>query len=164
MSEPGKAIALLRAEVGKTRALLADVDQYFREVRRDEIGGEGRSRGAGLIVAQILENSYTRLETLFLRISQFFKNSLSESRWHADLLEKMTLAIPGIRVAVLSETSYQAFAELLRFRHFKRYYFHLDFDWDRLDMLIRKYDAAYPAVLREIAAFDEFLEQLAREA
>lgn len=164
MSEQGRAIALLRAEVGKTRALLTEIDRYFQEVRRDEIGRGGRSRGAGLIVAQILENFYTCLETLFLRISQFFENSLSESRWHADLLEKMTLAIPDIRVAVLSETSYQALAELLRFRHFKRYYFHLDFDWDRLDLLIRKYDAAYPAILREMAAFDDFLRQLAEEA
>jgi len=156
-------IDVLRAELHKTLVLLGEIDGYFREVRSEEIGLRGKTRGAALIVAQILENFYTCLETLFLRISQFFENSLSQGRWHADLLEKMTLNIPGVRIAVISDETYEALSELLRFRHFKRYYFHLDYDWDRLDLLVRKYDAVYPAALKDLASFEDFLTELSRE-
>ena len=42
---------------------------------------------------------------------------------------------------------------LMRFRHFKRYYFHLDYDWDRLEYLIALVRRVAPEIARE---FDEF--------
>ena len=41
---------------------------------------------ATLIVAGLLDNYYACLETVFLRISQFFENELSSDHWHADRL------------------------------------------------------------------------------
>ena len=46
--------------------------------------------------------TYTALETLFLRVSQFFENRLAPDRWHSDLLEKMTLEVPGIRQPLIA--------------------------------------------------------------
>lgn len=54
------------------------------------------------------------LSTLFLRISQFFENSLESSRWHTDLLDKMTLHITGIRERVVPMVK----KDLGRFRTF----------------------------------------------
>ncbi len=163
MSDRVKAVSLLRVEIDKTRKLLRESQDYFQYVRNDEIVRFGKTKSTALIVAQILENFYTCLETFFLRISQFFENSLRQERWRHDLLEKMTLAIPGIRPAVISSETYRALEELLRFRHFKRYYFELDFDWAKLDFLTLKYDQVYPSVLRDIESFDEFLRDIAGE-
>lgn len=53
----------------------------------------GRTNNAALIVSGLIENYYTCLETIFVRVSQFFENSLGSERWHADLLDRMTLEI-----------------------------------------------------------------------
>ena len=48
-------------------------------------------------------------------------------------------------------------SELLRFRHFKRYYFKLEYDWDRLDFLIAKLRQAHPLVVRDLERFGRFM-------
>jgi Uri superfamily endonuclease len=78
---------------------------------------------AALIVAGLLDNYYTCLETVFLRISHFFENELSSDHWHSDLLEKMTIRIEGVRIPAVSESNQGNLIELLKFRHFRRYYF-----------------------------------------
>jgi hypothetical protein len=120
----------------------------------------GRTDNAALIVAGHLERYYTCLETVFLRISQIFENNLAADRWHADLLEKMTLRIEGIRMPAVSEANQGNLLELLKFRHFRRYYFEAEFEWDRLDLLVRTLDRAHPMVKRDLAGFTEFLWSL----
>ena len=71
---------------------------------------------------------YTCLETIFLRISQSFENRLEPARRHNDLLRKMTLEVEGVRAAAVSEEAFFPLFELLKFRHFKRYYFDLESD------------------------------------
>ena len=46
----------------------------------------GKTSDPILIPVQILENGYTAVETLFLRISQAFENNLNTERWHSGLL------------------------------------------------------------------------------
>ena len=48
--------------------------------------------------------------------------------------------------------------ELLKFRHFKRYYFDLDYDWDRLDFLVRKVRQLHPSLGKSLARFVDFLQ------
>ncbi len=97
---------------------------------------------------------------MFLRISQFFENNLRPQKWHQELLRKMTLRIAGTREAVLSDKAYSILVELLRFGHFKRYYFEIEYDWDRLDFLMKKLDQLTPIIRQNIAAFTGFLEKI----
>ena len=120
----------------------------------------GRTANAALIVAGLLENYYTCLETIYIRISQYFENDLTADRWHTDLLEKMTLHIEGVRVPVVSEKNYRNLLELLKFRHFKRYYFETEYDWDRLDFLMKKLNAAHPQVHADLESFKQFLRKI----
>ena len=76
---------------------------------------------------------------------------MNDSRWHADLLEKMTLRIEGTRDAVISDSTAAALSELMKLRHFRRYYFELEYDWDKLDCLqkvLARVRAATAASLR----------------
>jgi hypothetical protein len=50
----------------------------------------------------------------------------------------MTLQIPGLREKVLSDKTSRDLGELLKFRHFKRYYFEFEYDWDCIDFLLKK--------------------------
>jgi hypothetical protein len=113
----------------------------------------GKTADSVLIPVQILENGYTAVETLLLRISQAFENHLDSRRWHADLLEKMILDIQSIRPRVLSAASYQRLTELMRFRHFKRYYFELDFDWRKVDFLVTVYRELVPLLKTDLERF-----------
>jgi len=113
----------------------------------------GKTADSVLIPVQILENAYTAVETLFLRISQAFENHLDSHRWHADLLERMILEVPDIRPRVISAACYQRLAELMRFRHFKRYYFELDFDWRKTDFLITIFRELVPMLNTDLDGF-----------
>ena len=94
------------------------------------------------------------------RISQSFDNNLDAARWHNDLLQKMTLEIDGVRTAAVSEETFSPLFELLKFRHFKRYYFEPEYDWDRLDYLVTKLRQVHPLVARGLERFVRFASAL----
>ena len=150
----------LTALVALHRQRLETVRETLENALTDEVARLGRTRVSALIVAGLLENYYTCLETIFVRISQHFENRLGSERWRQDLLQKMTLEIEGVRVAAISEAAFAPLLELLRFRHFKRYYFELEYDWDRLDFLVGKLRQAHPLVTRDLARFRGFMDAL----
>lgn len=153
-------LRLIIEEISKTRSILDDIYSYLKDFEQKELPKLGRNRTSGLVISQILENAYTSIETLFLRISQFFENSLDNERWHSDLLDKMNLRIEGIREQVISAETHRLLSELMRFRHFKRYYFELDYDWKKLDYLLDVYERLQPKVLQEIDSFSRFLKKM----
>jgi hypothetical protein len=58
------------------------------------------------------------------------------------------------RPAAISEDTHAALRELMRFRHFKRYYLEFDYDWDRLQFLRRKLEQVRPRVRQDLNAFE----------
>ena len=82
---------------------------------------------------------------------------MAPARWHTALLEKMNLEIEGIRPKVVGDGNLVRLRELLRFRHFRRYYVEMEYDWARIDFLLATLDAAHPSVLTDLQAFDAFL-------
>ncbi len=159
MSGTEEALELIQ-EIQKNLTVLDQIYSFLQTVKKKELVLLGKTRSTALILAGILENYYTCLETTFLRISEFFENALKPDRWHAELLRKMTLAIPGNREAVITDKTHSVLSELLRFRHFKKYYFEMDFDWDRLEYLLKKIEQANPMVRRELGSFIRFLEKI----
>ncbi|MGA2545359.1 MAG: hypothetical protein ABSF43_02335 [Rectinemataceae bacterium] len=120
----------------------------------------GRTGNAAVLVAGLIENYYTCLETAFQKISQHFENHLETAKWHSELLLKMTLKIAGARIPAVSEGNYGALLELQKFRHFRRYYFELEYDWDRLDFILRKLEAAHPIAVEDLRRFADFVKSL----
>ncbi len=55
------------------------------------------------IYSGLLENHYTCLQTIMLRVSQYFESNLDPARWHDDLLEKMRLRIENVRVELFDD-------------------------------------------------------------
>jgi len=157
---PSPQPATLKQHVLKHLAVLDRIESFYDDYVA-HIDVNQRSTTDAIVTAEILNNYYTCLETVFLRVSQYFENSLDTAHWHQDLLEKMTIQIDGIRPQVVSDEAAPIFMELLRFRHFCRYYLEFDYDWDRLDFLQKKLAQVRPLVRRDLAAFLAFLEQLA---
>lgn len=153
-------VAELDARIGKTKSLLSRIDAEYDAFMSEDFTRMGRKNTSAMVIAELMVDYYTCLETCFLRISQFFENNLSQDRWHADLLEKMTLRIENSRDAVVSDASAAALGELLKFRHFRRYYFELDYDWDKLEYLQKVYHRVRQQVPVELAEFQTFLQRL----
>jgi hypothetical protein len=65
--------------------------------RSSSVKREDPTRENRIVLAEIIANYYTCLETIFLRVSQHFENNLAAERRHQDLLEKMTIDIDGVR-------------------------------------------------------------------
>ncbi len=80
----------------------------------DEIKQLGKTPTSALIIAGLIENYYTCLETIFVRISQYFGNHLDPERWHSDLLKKMTIEIDGVRTAAVSRDCFSGLFQFLK--------------------------------------------------
>lgn len=152
----------LRAEIARSISVLEKIERYFIAFQQNRLSAEPDT-DAAMVIAQSLTNYYTCIETLFLRISQFFENGLDQGRWHQSLLNKMVLEIPQTRPRVISDATHMVLGEFLKFRHFTRYYFEFDYDWDKLRYLIKKFNDIHDVLKNEIAAFDRYLAALAKE-
>lgn len=152
----------LSAHITSQISVLDEVFSFFSDLMGGDFVAD-RSRKNGIVAAGILENYYTAAETTLFRIAQDFGNSLKSDRWHADLLERLSQELPAVRPRLLSRFTFDRLDELRRFRHFKRYYYRLDYDWDKLDFLAKKLDELHPELLAELHAFLVFLREVAEE-
>ncbi len=162
MKDKHAEVALLLAEVRQSQEAQRHLQLYFDAyLDKRPLHASMRSVEQAIVVSDLLVNYYTCTETILFRISQFFENSLSKEKWHQHLLEKMVLEIPGYRPRVLSDESYRSLRELLKFRHFKRYYFSIDYSWDKLDYLIIEYRKLSQCSLKkDFDGFEIFLKSL----
>ncbi len=150
----------LAAHIEKHVALLSDTAAEINLAMQEDLPKLGRTPRAAVMVAGLIENYYTCAETICVRISQFFGNHLPPDRWHRELLERMCLDIPSTRPRVLSDAVFNDMVELMRFRHFKRYYFGTAYDWDRIDALLLRIDRLAVQLPEALQPFLSFLREL----
>ena len=153
-------LLILVSEIRDTQVVLTKIHLLYtsyQDVFKDEAKRDLRD---AVLLAEILYNSYTCIETILFRISRAFENHLDSEGWHKQLLRKMRLEIPGIRKAVLSHESYALLDELRRFRHFKRYYYEFEYDWLRLDYLGKMYENLARLIDQELENYITFLLEL----
>ncbi|PTN36734.1 hypothetical protein [Desulfonatronum sp. SC1] len=89
-------ISLLIGEIEKSFDQLARLEDLYRH-STNQLANDQRTLEKAVFLSEIFVNTYTCLETLFFRISQFFGNSFPQEQWRRDLLDKMRLRIPDIR-------------------------------------------------------------------
>jgi hypothetical protein len=163
MRDKGPDPELVAEQIDLCFRVLDDMEQFLVDQGVSPEARTAPNRAGRIVVAHILENAYTAIETALLRISQGFDNSLSPERWHTDLLDKMLLSKKGVRPRVLSDESHRLLTELMRFRHFTRYYLELDYDWEKLRFLLSVLHRCIPLVRAELSAFrDEVLRGLSQ--
>lgn len=154
---------------GQINALIAEIEKSTEHL--DRLAGLYQQQAVTLtesdktlekavFLSEIFVNYYTCLESIFFRISQFFENALPTHRWHRILLENMCLRIEDIREAVISDELFYLLDEFRKFRHFKRYYYSMDYDWDKLEYLAKKFEKIIKQCPEQIHSFVIFLNRL----
>lgn len=112
-------------------------------------------------VALNLQNFYSGLERLFELISKDIDKEIPTGQtWHRELLRQIALDKPGVRPAVISESSVQALDEYRRFRHLVRNVYSIVLLPDRLGNLIAKLPETWIQIQQELKAFADFLQDL----
>ena len=150
----------LIAELEKTLQFIDKNRSLYDNFRTREFPLLNKCPSSAMIVSQIIVDFYTCIETLFHRISQFFGSGIDPNSWHKDLLANMTLQIADKREAVIGDTTAAALDELLRFRHFRHYYFDTEYDWDKIEFVEKKYLQAIDLVIKDLQQFRNFLKQI----
>jgi len=149
-------IRILQAEV---RAALASIEDVYHHL--DDVGYQATDTDQDIIIAYHLHVLYGLFENLFEQIAEFFGNHIGDkAQWHAQLLRRMTLDVETIRPSVISQETYTHLNELRAFRHLFRNAYLLEFDPDRLNIVLRHASQLKTIYSTDLQKFSDFLEQL----
>jgi hypothetical protein len=103
--------------------------------------------------AHHLARFFNVIEQMALGVAKSFENNIDDEKgWHAELIRRMTLDIPGVRPALWRESVVQPLRELRAFRHVFTHAYDLVLDPDKLRLLLKYADGInreLPALIRE---------------
>ena len=109
-------IRLLQSEI---RSDLEDIAQAYKKL--NQFTDRLDEPEMAIVVAYYLHVIYGLFENIMKRISILFGNQVTDqSRWHTQLLRRMTLDVPEMRPAAIGHELYDSLDELRRFRHLFR--------------------------------------------
>lgn len=110
-----------------------------------------------------LHDFYSGLERVFSLIASSVDESVPRGHeWHRELLRQMGTDIPQVRPAVLSAQTVQDLEEYLGFRHVVRHIYAFEFDFERVERLVRHLRPLFERVSTELKAFANLLERLSQ--
>jgi hypothetical protein len=148
--------AVLRAEIDRVDRLVSEAAQAVGPFRT-RVPGRLELRGLG----DIVHDFYTGAERIFERVAPELNGGVPEGRsWHRDLLESMTVALPGIRPPVLRPEVARSLDEYLRFRHLFRNTYGYELEWSRLRPLFDNLDRTWSELRADLVRFLAFVEAL----
>jgi hypothetical protein len=114
-------------------------------------------------LALSLQSFYTGCENIFRRIATYVDGELpAGERWHADLLEQMSIALPETRPPVITENTKQELKEFLSFRHTIRNIYIFDIASEPVMTLASTTSSFFQKFRTELAAFCAFLNEVGK--
>jgi hypothetical protein len=144
------------------QVLYAEVKDELEKMKKliieaEEIEQKNASNVSIRTGGSILHDFYTGAEKIFEMVANTIdKRVPSGMKWHAELLNQMTLNIPGLRSPIISKDTAMMLEEYLRFRHLFRKIYGFDLKWTNIKKLLKNMPAAYTALEKEIdEAFKE---------
>jgi hypothetical protein len=95
-------IRLLQGEIARTLRAIDGAEESYRRFRADFPPLPTERNYDLIILADILTDYYTCVETVLVRIAKAFENELEKDRWNASLLERMNMDVPRVRPRVVT--------------------------------------------------------------
>lgn len=113
-------------------------------------------------IGDVVHDFYTGAERIFEKIAPELNGGVpAGASWHRELLQNMTVDLPGIRPPVITEETAHRLDEFLRFRHLFRAVYGFDLEWPRLRSLLERLPAAWQGFRRDVDGFLRFLDNAA---
>ncbi len=150
----------------RIRAELTNLDRSVRRAERAWQAAQHAGIDQDMFVdsaALSLHGFYAGLERLLEAIALQLDGSLPKGEtWHRDLLEQMSLNLPGLRPPVIGPAVVQTLDEYRRFRHVVRNVYAESLDPLRVGELAEKLKPVWTQVQQELITFVDFLEGVSR--
>lgn len=108
-----------------------------------------------------LNQLYSGYERVFHEVAGVFENTVDSLRWHKSLLERMRLAIEGLRPALIGDETFRCLNELRAFRHFFRHAYDTDLEPEKIALVVKKALRLKDLWDSDCQAFTAFLRELA---
>jgi len=126
--------------------------------RQSEASGDDRYIDG---VALNLQSFYTGLERILeLAVSEVDEDRPAGPNWHQELLRLAATDIPGLRPAILSDTTRNVLDRYRGFRHVVRNIYAFDLDRDEIAPLLRDLRSVFAAAKVDLTRFAEALKQI----
>ncbi len=149
---------------GRLAILKAGVEAQVSEIENIYTKLEERKRKRGKAALESigyqLHNLYCAFEDLFKIIADAFENQIEDrSRYHLELLKRMTLAIEGVRPSFISRESYVLLDNLRSFRHFFRHAYSYELDERKVKLILEDAMKLKKIYAKDIQEFFNFLQE-----
>ena len=146
---PDEAFARrLAAEIRHELDSLDQIRDQNAAAPRDDAIFTLRARGS------ILHDFYNGIERVFVRIAEELDGGVPQGdQWHRQLVTDMSIAIPGIRPAVIDPALADALGEFLRFRHVFRNVYGFVLDPERMRPLGERLPVVLATFRHQIQVF-----------
>ena len=150
----------------RIRDELEDLDRSVQRAERAWQAAQRAGADQDMFVdsaALNLHGFYAGVERLFEAAALQLDGSMPKGEaWHRDLLDQMTLDLPGFRPPVISPVMMQALDEYRRFRHVVRNVYAESLDPRRVGALAERLVPMRMQLRNELSAFADFLEGVSR--
>jgi hypothetical protein len=147
---------------GSLTVLKAEIEAQVREIDNVYVRLQERMRSKGKPAVESigyqLHNLYRAFEYLFEMVAETFENNVHDrTKYHLELLKRMTVPIQGVRPSLVAHQSFLLLDNLRAFRHFFRHAYSYDLDERKVRIVLS--DAL---ALKDLykADIDAFLSQL----
>ena len=147
-------VILLEASI---RSDLAQIEDLFAVLDANALGSQP-SEEKLIVTAYRLHNLYAAFENIFRNVALAFENTLDDrAGWHRQLLERMRLDLSPVRPALIDGAAFEAFDELLRFRHLFRSAYGTRLDAARLSLVLAAAQRLRPIYPAQIEHFLDYV-------
>ena len=145
-------LTILKSEM---HAQVGEIEDIYNKLedRRKKRGKAGIES-----IGYQLHNLYCAFEDLFKIVTESFENHIqNKTKYHMELLRRMTVSIEGVRPSLLSHESYMLLDNLRSFRHFFRHAYSYELDARKVRIVLEDTDKLRGIFKRDVEIFLESL-------
>lgn len=158
----------MSAYLALSARMIKELQELERVVERcEDIWQQARASGDDRYidgVALNLQSFYTGFERILeLAVSEVDEDRPVGPNWHQELLRLAATDIPGLRPAILSDTTRNALDRYRGFRHVVRNIYSFDLDRDEIAPLLRDLRSVFAAAKADLTRFAEALKQISTD-
>jgi hypothetical protein len=138
--------------------LRAEVEDDLRVAAEAAAAASDRLRQGGASghesCAYQLVRFFNIVEQMGLRVAKAFENHIGDERgWHAELVHRLSIVVPGVRPALYQQAVLPALRDLRGFRHVATHAYDLELDQARLALVLKHAEEASRLLPGMVTAF-----------
>lgn len=162
MKKPFESIKTLKSEILDSLEKSLDLQDKLKKLKPENIDSTTSEENL-ILIGYYLSGLYSNFEDIFLKVAKEFENKLEEpTKWHLEILNRMALEIEEIRPPLISKRSKACLDELRKFRHVFRFSYSYELDWEKMLIVIKRWNEGSHIVYQDIKNFLNYLDKVAK--